>query len=424
MADEKVTDSSGTSWRKTQGGHWRAENGPQKGQLYKGKGSPGSSVGAAPAAPVRPEDSGTQTIALNPPQNYSPQGAAYLSGVQGDLSGQVASGGINQAQADQELARRQAEVAKYSPGLQSSQWDLYNQVKSGGINQSDADNELYRLWTNAQSTQPDAPDNTKLETVKDVVDTTYDVAKGGTVAGNTLTNPNQYSDLGSSTVQYDPITGQPIVKQELSQGNKDVLGGLQQGSVGASNTLNSILSGGVLGSLTNPGQGVPQSNFESAVYNQLTRGFDTDKGQQAQQLTQTLANRGIPVGSSAYESEMKRFEDTWGQRYDSARNSAVTGANSAAQSAIPMLSSVGQSGFYAPSFQGFSPTQYNQLDVSGVFNTLTGKQIADDANKTELEKQRIAADATKAAAAAAGGGGGEAAAPKVNSPFSSSAPGK
>ena len=422
MADEKVTDSSGTTWRKTQGGNWRAENGPKKGQLYKGKGSPAAGAAAAPAPTAKPEDSGTQTIAKTPPPNFSPQGQAYLSGVQSDLSGQVASGGINQLQADQELARRQAEVAKYSPGLQSSQWDLYNQVKSGGINQDTADNELYRLWTNQQTTQPDAPADIKLDTFKDVVDSTYDVSKGGTVAGNTLTNPNQISDLGKSTVEYDPVTGQPIVKQELSQGNRDVLGGLQQGSVGASNTLNSILSGGVLGSLTNPGQGVPQSNFESAVYNQLTRGFDTDKGQQAQQLTQTLANRGIPVGSSAYESEMKRFEDTWGQRYDAARNSAVTGANTAAQSAIPMLSSVGQSGFYAPNFQGFTPTQYNQLDVGGVFNTLTGKQIADDANKTELEKQKISLDASKAIGGGGGGGGG-AAPPKVSSPFNSKAPG-
>lgn len=79
-----------------------------------------------------------------------------LQQAQANLQQQVASGGINQAQADAELQRLQGLLATNTE-LQQAQANLQQQVSSGGINQAQADNEFNRLFQLVASGQSIAP---------------------------------------------------------------------------------------------------------------------------------------------------------------------------------------------------------------------------------------------------------------------------
>lgn len=61
---------------------------------------------------------------------------------------------------------------------------------------------------------------------------------------------------------------------------------------------------------------------QNAAYQNASQYLDPQFAQQGQQLTQSLADRGIPIGSEAYNLAMSQFGRTKQQAYDSARNQA------------------------------------------------------------------------------------------------------
>lgn len=308
-----------------------------------------------------------------------------------------------------------------SAAYTQAQQALQQQVASGAINQSQMNFELERLRNAEQTTAPAFDPGIKLDTPADVINSGFAAGKAGQTAGNVLTNPNQYNPFGSQTTEIDPVTGQPKVTQSLSQPNTAVLGGLQGGAVQAGDVFRNLLGGGVLGSAYNPGEGQPMSNLENAVYKRLTHGMDDRRTEDREQFEQMAANRGW-VGAPIYDKQKKLLEDRYDQQDQTARGQAVELGTQTGLQAMPILRSAEQQGFYAPSFQGFQSVDYQQPSVEGVFNTLTGKSVAEQQIAAEKEMQQKQIDAQKALAG--GGGGGGAPKPKaVASPFGSGPPG-
>lgn len=151
---------------------------------------------------------------------------------------------------------------------------------------------------------------------------------------------------GGTTGATNPNTGQV---QTASEGT--VTGDTRGNAANASGVFNNLLQGAYAG-LTDPN--APPSAYQTSLYNQLTQGFAPQQSQDKEQLGQTLANRGIPVGSEAYKNEMNRFDQNWNQKYSTAQNQAVTDNVTATNQGLQTLGSYG----------------------TGIFNTITGKQIA------------------------------------------------
>lgn len=405
---DKYTSPDGKTWVFTSGGNWREYvNGKPTSNVSKGSTPPGGAAGAAPGGTP-------QTIEKQTPPKLAPSGTAYLADAKNKLQQQVAQGQINQAQADQEYARRQQQISAASPAIQDSMWNLQQQVAQGQINQSQADNEVYRQSSLENQTQPSTNINLGADSsTSQVQNQIADSAKGYTMAGNTLTNPNQVNPFGSSNVTVDPITGQPTVTQTLSQGNQNVLNGLQGTGTQASGVAQGILGGQYQNFVNNAGpQSGPSQELQNAIYGQLTQGYGDQKRQEYEDKRQELANRGIPVGSSAYSNEMNRLDLNWQQKEGNARNQAVTGAYqqslgqqqantgslSALNSGLQGLGALGQSGFYQPNFQGFNSVSYQQPDVQGLYNTQYAGQLTREQLQNEIKKQQIAANATLGAA--------------------------
>lgn len=269
-----------------------------------------------------------------------------------------------------------------------------------------------------------------------IVDAQAGTTKDFVTGVNPIINPALQSNAGGTrSITYDE-SGHPIITDTLSGGNQSVLSGLQSAGTSAGNDITSLLNGGIFGSLTNPAGAGPaptattpyqtapltqpggtapdaqagtQSNFEKAMFDKLMYGQDRAKKQEGEQLEQTLANRGIPVGSTAYSNAMKDFNDRYDTYAQNARNNAVTSGQQLAQGALGSLSQVQQAGFYNPTFQQFqtanpgSPLDMGQLaQIFGQFS-LGQQGAAIDAKQAET--QRKAAEAAAALAARRGTGG-------------------
>ena len=79
-----------------------------------------------------------------------------------------------------------------------------------------------------------------------------------------------------------------------------------------------------------------RTKFENALYGHLTQGFDREHMQAQEQQGQDLQNRGIPVGSDAYNNTMAAFNQNWNNRYDQARNQATIGGGNEQQQQVGM----------------------------------------------------------------------------------------
>lgn len=339
----------------------------------------------------------------------------------------VAAGQINQSQMDMELQR----LSSMEPDAIKQQYPEFAGVQAppGTEGSTVSGPATVPGPVTPSTTLPNIGVNNEmpLNTGQEVINAGFNVGRLGTTAGNILTNPNQVSQFGSQFTTVDPLTGQPKVEQVLSEPNQQVVGGIQGNAVSANQALGGILGGGVFGSLTNGGAGVPQSNYENAIYNQLTRGQDEQKAREKEQLDQTLANRGIPVGSKAYSTAMADLDTRYDKIFSGARNQAVTGANSQALSASQVLSGLGGQGFMQPNFQGFQSVGYQQPNAEQVFgqvqsNALSNRQITsqEEMLQKQLDQQWKLANLKPSGG---GGGGGSSSSGGGTSPFRDRPPG-
>jgi hypothetical protein len=321
-----------------------------------------------------------------PAPKLTPEQLAYRK----QLEAQVKSGAIKQSQLEAEMQRylgatpgTPATPASGTPGglspqLQRAKANLAQQVSSGGINQVQADAELKRL----QSMEP-AYDVT---TPQGTIDTQQDVNKQNTITQNTANNPNVVGPLGSQTTTIDPVTGQPTVTQDLSAGQKGVLGGLENSGTAAGDMVTNLIKNGAFSSTMNAGEGTPASNYETSVFKQLTRGLDERKAREQQALDQSLTQRGLPVGSEAYQNAMNEFNKGYADQVADAQNKAVQGAADMQLKGIDTLSGVNQAGYKDPNFPQFTGTSAAAPDVSSIFATMVGKGLT-EAQAAEATRQ-------------------------------------
>jgi len=302
-----------------------------------------------------------------------------------------------------------------SPYIQQAQQNLQQQVSSGGINQAQADAELARLRGQAAQTTPNTSPNIKLNDPGSVIQAATDTARQVTPQGQLLTNPNQNNAFGSSQVTIDPVTGQPTVNQNLSQGNQDVVKGTQGSAVNASNVLGGILGqGGAYQNAVNhagPQQG-PSQDLINSIYGHLTKDTGQAYGREKEQLDQTLTQRGIPVGSQAYSNAMHDLDTRYDNLKSDAMNTATTNAygqsvnqqNANTNSlqgiagSVNPLNSLQSTGYFDPKLQGFQSVGFQQPDVNSIFNTVTGQNIAKGNNQTALQVAQTQTAGQKAVA--------------------------
>lgn len=414
-AGDKIVDAQGQEWRYTQGGNWRLyKNGKATDTLSKtqpGAGPEAAKPGATDAGASQPT-----TINNVAPSNLSPEGAQWLNIGWQNLQKQVADGLITQEQALAQGQNNNALIASETPAQQKQRLELQGKVQQGLINYSDLENQMYQTKQAANTTAPETNQSVTPEsTSADVVNQTFDIAKGGQIAGNTLTNPNQVNPFGSSTVTIDPNTGQPTVTQSLSQPNQQVLSGIQGSSNAATGAVQGLIADQYdrFISGAGPQSGYSDPELEKAIYARLTQGFDQQDRREQEDFEQRLANRGIGVGSGeGYTNAMRDFQTAKNERYENARNNATiqgtqtalqrqgnnVGALGAITGGIGTLGQVGQAGFYQPNFQAFNAVQYNQPDLQGLYNTQFAGQLTREQIASQEEQQRIAAGATLGAA--------------------------
>lgn len=170
-----------------------------------------------------------------------------------------------------------------------------------------------------------------------------------------------YKNTQTGAYFHGNPTQSPNGKQGAAKQPTDnqVLGDVRGQSQNTSNVYNQLLNGAYAG-LSNPN--APASQYQTAIYNQLTQGFGDQQKQEDAQSMQTLANRGIPIGSEAYNNERNRFDLNWRQKYGQAQNQAVTENINATNQGLNTLGGFNQN----------------------IFNTLTGKQIGAANNQTQL----------------------------------------
>lgn len=248
--------------------------------------------------------------------------------------------------------------------------------------------------------------NTEYRNTNDLINQGYNLNDQQARNSLAYNNPNENNPFGNKTVTIDPNTGQPVINTQLSQGNQDVVNGIQGSATGANQGLQSLISGGGFAGL-GPAGSAP-SSFEDSVFKRLTHGYDDQQGREGEQLGQTLANRGIPVGSALYNDQMKQFNDRWDTNRANARAQATESGAGMANQAAQTLSGIGQSGYMAPNFTGFNQGQYGQVDVNNVFSTFKG---------TDLAQQQLDFQKKQAGKMGGGGGGGSSGPPRVRSPF-------
>ncbi len=144
---------------------------------------------------------------------------------------------------------------------------------------------------------------------------------------------NETNAFGNRTYNADGS-----ITDNLSQGQQGLLN--QQTQTG---TLGSNVAGGLLGGLQGQGaynaqqfnQFMPQGSDQArqqtydATYGQLTRDLSKNKARDQQSLEQSLADRGIPIGSKQYNDQVQQFNQRYDDQEMSARNQATLTGNQA-----------------------------------------------------------------------------------------------
>ena len=305
--------------------------------------------------------------------------------------------------ASEDAADRALKIGKYSKNATA---------KPGAKTPAEkpTDSQKSAVFPGAESTtQAGQPVN--LNTGAGVVDAQTNTSSNFVKDINPIVNPALQSNPGGTrSITYNE-SGQPIIEDQLSTANQKVLGGLQDAGVNAGSNINSLLTGGIYNSLNNPaGAGQPgaanpnaqaglQSNYEKAIFDRLTYGLDRQRKQEQEQLEQTLANRGIPVGSTAYSNQVRDFNDRYDTQMQNARNNAVIGGQQLAQGALGSLSGVQQSGFYKPEFQGFNSVNPGQpVDMSQLAQIFGQFSLGQQAQNTNAKNAATNAQQAKTAA--------------------------
>lgn len=262
--------------------------------------------------------------------------------------------------------------------------------------------------------------------------------EGAAQETSAISNPGYQSDVygNTQTVTYDQ-NGRPIVNQTAGGTQGDILNAGENLDLYGKNSAMNMLGGfqGMpqfstgnidpkysLPSATNEDRGAVQQ----AIYNNLTKNLDKQHDKELENTKQDLAQRGIPIGSQAYNQTVGDLETRYTDQKQSADSQAIqqSGQEMAQQFGLGLqghqqaISDLGQnynmpisiaSGLanLGPGYQqgNFAPFQGAQVNPT---NAVDPYQIAIQ-KALEEQKNRIAQQ--MANKSGGGGGGGGVAAP-------------
>jgi hypothetical protein len=190
-----------------------------------------------------------------------------------------------------------------------------------------------------------------------------------------LNNPNIYTPEGSQT--YDPLTNSVNLNESDFTKSERLR---QEG-------LASQLSGSLSGDFSNDGQAI-----QDATFNRGKAMIDPIVKQQRRELSQQLADQGIPAGSEQYNESMNRLDDSVARQYTDLSQASIATSEQVRTSRFNEISSLlGRSQVGAgTSFGGYTPN-YNGIDLAG-FAQQQGLQSQNLAfQSTQRNKDRTAA---------------------------------
>jgi hypothetical protein len=200
-----------------------------------------------------------------------------------------------------------------------------------------------------------------------------------------------------------PDQGQPVqqtpatVQNSALNGISDAIGHVGQGS----------LTG------TNPNESGSTQSTIDATFNQLTQNNDSDMAREKANLAQSLANKGIPIGSEAYNDQMGQLNNRYDTLKANARNQAVLSGNQEYNS------------LYQNQLGGQAQNDSDIGALGGLQNTLVQqgfdaqkvKAIFDQLKINKQQANTAANLANRRYAGGGGGGGGDVPQTPVDDPF-------
>lgn len=285
----------------------------------------------------------------------------------------------------------------------------------------------------------------KLNSAADIINTQGDVSRQIATENDLLNNPNQVGATGDTRYYEKDAQGRTVVKDTLSDPNKRILDAGQNLSGETLDRAFNSLNGSQLGTAFNPqvGQRTLGNNWSAdrqgvtdAVFSNLTRGVDDSYKRDMDAKAQELANRGIPVGSKAYNDQMKQMNMRYDDMKTNARNQAIqssgdeftrqfgqqeqmianqysqaSGVRNQQMGELQGLSQVGP-GMVTSQFQGQTPIDIQTPDVAGITTQL--KSLGLDAKQINAAIQNMKRPS--------GGGQQQPQQPAFSSPFNTSGP--
>lgn len=239
--------------------------------------------------------------------------------------------------------------------------------------------------TNARKVQNPSTNvpNAQWSDPNSVIDTGLKAGQQGGAINNQLTNGNYNSWGGSQKTTVDPNTGQTTTNYGLSQPNQSILSNQQQAGQHSYDLLNGFLGG------NGDDPNNPLSRLQQSTYNRLSGkgtvdGLDQSYQQNKEQTSQSLANRGIPVGSDLYNREMSRLD----QNYNTAKQNTQDSAYQQSFNQLGQLNTMGQAGFIDTKTGQTAATTGNAsqppsaADIYGTFQGGQNVSGTNAANKT------------------------------------------
>lgn len=294
-----------------------------------------------------------------------------------------------------------APVSSAPPAYQSSPYEM----------------DLGKKTENLINAQKEAADHAAKEN--------FDLATPGT----------QENEYGTRTTTRDPVTGEVKVTDTMSEDQKRISDQGEDltitGQGKAQSTLDQFSAGFNPETIarTNTGDlAANRARIEEEVFGRLTRGLDEQKGNERQQLEQTLRNRGIPLGSKQFNDQMAQFDKRYDTRTADARAQATemggneysrdfgineqTIANQISQGQSIRNQNLGEAqalqgmgaGQADPKYSDYQPTQYETPDVVGAYNSVTSANQGKTA--LQIEQERLKAEQARINNSGGGSGGG------------------
>jgi hypothetical protein len=383
-----------------------------------------------------------------------------LAAAKQSLAQQVASGGIQQWQMDNELNRLRGE------NLSVSKANLAEQVRSGGINQAHADAELARLTSmnadqlGSEIANPGSGGNpgakgplvqpttgvhigpggipiapaANVGTAEDAISTQEQYGRYNVEQQLNTNRVNEVNPYGSSSYTRDPVTGAITRSSSLSAPQQQLLDQQQGRDLALGSASGTALSQfGQQGPFSYDalpkvaGQDdllAERRRAEDQLYSDFEKRQAPIFEQEKQQLTQSLADRGIPLTSGRAQTELQQLADRQEQvrsgirtqatqlgeseyktNFDTSLSNRQQGVSEYDKSYYAPLTTMGslqglQAGITNPDFSAITKVDVPLTDPAAIGSTYRGQDITKylgelDA-KTKIQAAQIAAKAAGA----------------------------